>query len=385
MKRQLAIASMGIAIAWFLQHPTASAQQSVSDYQEVHVGALPIILESGHGGWEDIPFIRPVPNLGGIDKYTLELTRLIRQRMIQRTGQSPEVIALLANRKFIDVNRNPGPKAYTHEFTKDLYEAHYRQIDAAMQRVKRRHGTGLMVLIHSGFNYPVQIDIGVNYKAEWSTIPNYVRRHGWDDFHGPTGLGARLFERGYEVPGFGTTPARSGPAGIPIMTRCRKSESIGIDGLEFEFQGKTLLFDEQKREKLAVDIADVLLDLVNEKYTEIRFRRGNDSGDIETNPLRTHRVWISADPKRILTITKVTGKFFEARYQLGRNLNIDRMVTGTTDGKSLEWKAKNVKGTGGAGGDNFGKIVKDDNGFRIDFTWSDSRGRGGEFTLRAKN
>ena len=383
MSNRLTIVGTVIAFSCCIHNQDAFGQREVSDYLEVHEGKLPIILEAPHGGWEDIPFIRPIPNLGGIDKFTLELTRLIRQRMIERTGKSPEVVALLANRKFIDTNRPAGPKAYSHPFTNRLYEAHYRQIDAAMKRVKNRHGTGLMVLIHSGFNYPVQIDIGVNHTAKLCTIPRYVSRYGWDDFHGPNGLGARLFERGYEVPGFGGTPPRSGPAGIPIITRCRRRNHIGIDGLELEFQGRTLLVDARKREKLAVDVADVLLDFVNQKYIKIPLTKDSKSSEVATNPLLRHRVWTSSDPKRILTIKNVTGNAFQARFQLGRNLGIDRVITGTTDGKSLEWKARDVKGVGGTGGDNFGKIIEDEKGFRIDFEWKSSNGSGGNFTLRA--
>lgn len=242
----------------------------IADYQEVHTGELPIILESPHGGRKEIPRI-PNPRLGGTDKNTLELTRSIRERMIERTGVSPEMIAMLADRAFIDVNRKAGDQAYRHEFTRRLYEAHYAQIDAAMLRVKKRHGTGLMVLIHSGIEYPVQIAIGVNHSEESCTIPVFVQEHGWDTFHGADGVGGRLFAQGYEVAGFGGV---TGPdyAGVPITTRCRKEDNIGIDGLQFEFQGKTLLVDVGKREQLAVDVADVLLEFLDTYYTEIPFK-----------------------------------------------------------------------------------------------------------------
>lgn len=245
-------------------------QKRIADYQEVHTGALPIILESPHGGRKEIPRI-PNPHLGGYDKYTLELTRLIRERMIEQTGVSPEMVAMLADRAFIDVNREAGDQAYRHEFTRRLYEAHYERIDAALSRVKEKQGTGLMVLIHSGFDYPVQIAIGVNHYEDTCTIPVFVQKHGWDSFHGADGVGGRLFEQGYEVAGFGGV---TGPdyAGVPILTRCRKQENIGIDGLQFEFQGRTLLADVEKRQKLAVDVADVLLEFVDTYYTEIPFR-----------------------------------------------------------------------------------------------------------------
>jgi hypothetical protein len=249
---------------------TVSAQ--ISDYQEIHHGGLPIILEAPHGGNKDIPSIRPNPKIGGRDTYTLELTRLIRQRMMERTGKSPEVVAMLANRNFIDVNRKPGPKAYQHSFTKKLYQAHYVAIDKAIQRVKDRHGSGLMVLIHSGWNYPVQIAIGVNRYEKWTTIPYFVKHHGWNVFHGSEGIGGHLHRLGYEVSGYGNAPPDKDYTGLPALTRTRKSNNIGIDGMQFEFQGRALLRDVKKREKLARDIADILLQFVHRYYTPVSFK-----------------------------------------------------------------------------------------------------------------
>lgn len=259
-------------LANILSTKTALGQGNVSAYQEIHLGELPIILEAPHGGMKEIPIPRPDPPIGGYDKYTLELAQLIRERMIQRTGKSPEMVAMLANRAFIDVNREAGADAYRHAFTKQLYEAHYAAIDSAVSRVKKRHGKGLMVLIHSGWNFPVQIAIGVNHVKERSTIPYFVQRQGWNEFHGDAGVGGRLFARGYQVAGFGGTTGKD-YVGVPALTRCRNEENFGVDGLEFEFQGRTLLADVQQRQMLAKDVADVLLDFVNTHYTEIPFKK----------------------------------------------------------------------------------------------------------------
>lgn len=272
LRRTLAILFSLSAFLCLSPRQAVSAGEKVTDYQEIHLGELPIILESPHGGRMDIPDIRPAPNLGGHDKYTLELTRLIREKMIERTGKSPEMVAMLADRAFIDVNRKAGPKAYRHEFTRQLYDAHYEAIDAALARVKKYYGKGLLVLIHSGWNYPVQIAIGVNHQEKFSTIPYFVQQHGWDAFHGNDGIGGRLHARGYQVSGQGETSAGKDFAGIPILTRCRKDKNTGIDGIEFEFQGRTLLADAGKREQLAADVAEVLLDFVDRYYTRIPYK-----------------------------------------------------------------------------------------------------------------
>ena len=87
MKLHARIAALSIVFASFLHSADVPAEEMVADYQEIHEGNLPIILESGHGGSKDIPSIRPIPNLGGIDNFTLELTRLIRdqaERILER-------------------------------------------------------------------------------------------------------------------------------------------------------------------------------------------------------------------------------------------------------------------------------------------------------------
>ena len=73
------------------------------------------------------------------------------------------------------------------------------------------------------------------------------------------------------------------------------------------------------------------------------------------------------------------GDRFKARFE---SKSWVREVAGTRRGDSLSWRVEDVqviKGT--AGGDNEGTIVRDDQGFRIDFTWR-NRNSQGEFTLR---
>ena len=95
---------------------TPSHATETDPYIEVHVGALPIILEAPHGGSMMLPDIEN-HKLGGRDTGTLELTRLIREKMVAKTGKSPEMIAMLANRNFIEANRKPGPEAYRDPVT----------------------------------------------------------------------------------------------------------------------------------------------------------------------------------------------------------------------------------------------------------------------------
>jgi len=319
-----------VVTAWACPLGCAPAELKVSDYQEVHEGELPIILESPHGGMMEIPITRPDPPIGGYDKYTLELTQLIRERMIARTGKSPEMVAMLVNREFIDVNRGAGTNAYHHEFTKQLYEAHYAAIDAALARVKSRHGTGLLVSIHSGWNYHVHIAIGVNHAEKWCTIPRFVERHGWDAFQGTNGVGGRLFARGYQVPGFGNAPSGGDKAGVPILTRCRKSGNIGIDGLQFEFQGRTLLADVKRRQQLANDVADTLLDFVNEYYASIPIKSNPSADPMGANVVIDAFTYEGANEDRMSKNSAKPDGTVDARFSLSlraeTNVNIRRIA-----------------------------------------------------------
>lgn len=242
---------------------------------EVFHGKLPIILETPHGGYETIPGFSTNPRLGYRDSFTLELTRLIREKMILKTGNSPEVVSMLASRNYIDVNRNPGPQAYTTEYTKILYNLYYRNIDNAIKRVVKQFGTGLMVSIHCGWNMRYEIEIGVNHVERWSTIPTFLKKYSWKTFHGTDGIGGRLSQLGYQVPGFNGVPRTGGWTGIPALTRCRKEQNIGVDGMMFEFWAKKLMSDAPKREKLANDLAEVLIAFVNKYYSPIQQNEHN--------------------------------------------------------------------------------------------------------------
>ena len=108
------------------------------------------------------------------------------------------------------------------------------------------------------------------------------------------------------------------------------------------------------------------------------------SGTVAVDPLRKHRVWVKSDPPMNFTVIRRSGNAFQARFRVGKN--IDRLITGNADGKSLNWKSANVvvRGGRGPGGDNAGTIHKDEQGYRIDMEWKDQKGNGGKFTLRPK-
>lgn len=83
-----------------------------------------------------------------------------------------------------------------------------------------------------------------------------------------------------------------------------------------------------------------------------------------------------------LTVLDRDGGRFKARFESTRWV---REVSGTASDSLISWKSKDVRAVkGGAGGDNEGNIVRDDRGFRIDFTWRAGNNQG-KFTLRMQD
>ena len=107
------------------------------------------------------------------------------------------------------------------------------------------------------------------------------------------------------------------------------------------------------------------------------------SGTVAVDPLKQHRIWVGTEKPVVFTITRRVGASFQARFRV--NEKIVRLVSGTADTKILQWKAADVIAEkGGPGGNNTGTIIKDENGYRIEFKWQDANGsgKGGEFVLR---
>ena len=82
-----------------------------------------------------------------------------------------------------------------------------------------------------------------------------------------------------------------------------------------------------------------------------------------------------------LTVLEHDDGRFKAKFE---SRDWEKIVSGSSTGNSVSWKAKDVEAIrGGVGGDNSGTIARDGDGLRIDFVWRGKR-NGGKFTLRQK-
>ena len=97
----------------------------------------------------------------------------------------------------------------------------------------------------------------------------------------------------------------------------------------------------------------------------------------QADPVQAGSKWVSGDSKMLLTITKRDRTAFNATLTVGKATV--REIKGTITGNQLSWSAKDVRAkSGGRGGDNVG-IVRGD---KIDFSWTNDEGQGGNYSLQ---
>ncbi len=98
---------------------------------------------------------------------------------------------------------------------------------------------------------------------------------------------------------------------------------------------------------------------------------------IGSDPFNVDSLWVDAKNNLRLTVLARSGETFSARFLVKDS--IERIVSGTYAAGKVAWLAKDVRAVKGSqGSDNFGTLVKDDEGYRLDFTW----GNGGKTTSR---
>ena len=115
--------------------------------------------------------------------------------------------------------------------------------------------------------------------------------------------------------------------------------------------------------------------------TRIEFRKieiAEITADVAFDPFEHKSVWTDKGSK--LTVIDRRGGTFRARFETNQWA---RIVRGTVRDEQVSWLGKDdtpIKGF--AGGDNYGTISKDENGYRMDVDWRQSNGESGTFTLR---
>ena len=179
-------------------------------------GNLPLVIAVPHGGTELVLEVNPRQNTDTADQfningaiYTYEIARTLRYVLEDRFLMRPFLVACLAHRRYVDVNRPP-KDAYTMRSSDDdatlpvrlrrsgapvYFEYHCALRRYVGSLFRRYQGKALLIELTGAATYPGQI---VRSTAQGKSVLRLRERVGEAAMSGPSSLGALIENRGYE-------------------------------------------------------------------------------------------------------------------------------------------------------------------------------------------
>ena len=263
-----------------------------ASYAEYLVGDLPIIISAPHGG-PMVPQEIPDRTFGvtGRDRNTQELSRSIREALIERTGRAPHVIVSRLHRIKLDPNREIVEAAQGSPFAENAWAEFHGFIEVAENIVTRDFGSGLYLDIHGHGHEIDRIELGYLLsrddlsdsnaalsvqglvdKSSVRALAGAVAITFADLIRGPTSLGTLLQDAGIR-----TVPSASDPdpGGAPYFTGGYNTARHGsrdggtVSGIQIEHHFPGLRDTEQNREAYAAILAEAVV-----TYLEVHFGLG---------------------------------------------------------------------------------------------------------------
>ena len=244
-------------------------------------GEAPIVISVPHGG-----ALRPTDlanrSYGKTvrDGQTAEIGRALADAIERRTGKRPHLIFCHLHRSKLDANREAVEAAQGDTKAETTWSEYHGYIDRACEQVIREHGRGLYIDLHGQSHAENWIEWGYTVSShalskeeidEPTSMRHLIESLGLsrtDLLRGETSLGARTQALGYKsVP----SPAHPAPDGGHYFsggysTRRHGSREAGtIDGVQLELP-RTLRMDRRNHTHLAIDLANVFVDFVEEHY-----------------------------------------------------------------------------------------------------------------------
>ena len=147
----LALVACGAGATPAAPTPT-SAPAPVIDpapYLSIETGTLPVVLSAPHGGRTTVPGV-PTRQTGTtvLDTNTYELATSIQSALASRTGKRASLVAALASRSYVDLNR-AASEAYESAALAPLYQAYHSALRQAVLAASSQAGAGaLLIDIH---------------------------------------------------------------------------------------------------------------------------------------------------------------------------------------------------------------------------------------------
>jgi hypothetical protein len=268
-------------------------RKGTHDYIEYMPGSMPLIISVPHGGFllpDEIPE-RPCTDCAkNKDVFTIEIGLAIRNSIYQRTGFYPYIIINKLHRTRLDPNRNITEAAAGNKNAEVAWTEFQSYIDSANADVQRKFGKGLYIDLHGHRHEIKMTELGyllsseelqldndmlnsgsfVEYSSIRNLVGNNLKSFTYSELvRGNLSLGGMLEKIGYQcVPGPKHPFPKPGDpyfSGGYNITRHGSSSGGTIDGIQVELD-EELRLDVNRRDKLAVDIANVLIEFLGTHY-----------------------------------------------------------------------------------------------------------------------
>lgn len=235
---------------------TAKNEAAFIEYTQ---GTYPLIIVAGHGG-SDSPdnwVVRNGPEaMVEKDVYTAPISRGVVSTMQTRYGRRPYLIVNRIHRKYVDVNRPAGAKAFESAEGKSVYTSYHKAIARAVREAVQRWGFAFLVDVHGQTSEPADLYLGT---ARRRAMNDLSARWGENAISGPDSLENHLWNWGYSIPRDIPPP---GPYEVPSSVSGGHVVKIygqpqNIDAIQIEIH-RRLRMDASSRDRVISDLADAL-------------------------------------------------------------------------------------------------------------------------------
>jgi len=244
-------------------------QAPAADFLEVTEGRLPLVFAAPHGGK-----IRPEAwqvRRGGVharDMYTHEMGVALVEAIRLRTGKRPALVASLAHRRHLDLNRSQTESGANYgDAQLELWKSYHRAIEVECEKARKvGQGEALFIDLHGHAHGHDFIELGFAISATDLRKPDTALADPeW--VRGPKSLGARLDAVQLEsVP----SPTRPAPqldeeyfsGGYSV----RRHRGVGLRSIQIELSRRKRPGKPEDRQVIVEGLATATLGLLADQF-----------------------------------------------------------------------------------------------------------------------
>jgi N-formylglutamate amidohydrolase len=239
--------------------------RSDDDLLIIRHGTLPIVISAPHGGTLPLPggdarkgegrTSGPSGFRTSRDTGTEELALLIASELEGRLGEAPTCVVARVHRRYVDFNRPP-EIGVEHPSARSVYDLYHQTLLTAVQNIRMRSGSGLLLDIHGQGTSPATV-----YRGTSNGLTTFSLRNRFEDaaHSGDRSLLGLLAAKSWtvhprpfgamELPGF---------TGGHIVRTYGSHRPDGIDAIQLEFGADYR--SSARRRQTAAGLADAVVE-----------------------------------------------------------------------------------------------------------------------------